>query len=254
MRYVTAVVVSSLFLFAGIMACKAKSEEDWAEQRYQMVAFQIEARGIKDPKVLEAMRKVPRHEFVPSTVRAMAYWDTPLPIGLEQTISQPYIVGYMTEAMKLTGTEKVLEIGTGSGYQAAVLAEICPQVYSIEILCELAERAKADLARLGYGNVTVKCGDGYQGWAEHAPFDAIIVTAAPPHIPQPLIDQLAVGGRMVIPVGETFQKLILVTKGSDGVVKKDLIPVLFVPMTGPLKKGTPEGDGEQTPREKKNNQ
>jgi len=204
-----------------------------------MVKFQIEDRGVRDGRVLAAMREVPRHELVPANVRAMAYWDTPLPIGLEQTISQPYIVAYMTQALGLRGHERVLEIGTGSGYQAAVLSRLVPQVYTIEILCQLADRARADLTRLGYDNVNVRCGDGYLGWPERAPFDAIIVTAAPPTIPAPLIEQLAVGGTMVLPVGEGFQKLVLVRKGADGVVTRDLIPVSFVPMTGPLGSQTP---------------
>ena len=199
-----------------------------------MVARQIEARGVADPLVLKAVRKVPRREFVPDPLKEFAYEDRPLPIGEDQTISQPYIVAFMTEALKLKGGEKVLEIGTGSGYQAAVLAEIAGHVYSIEIIPALAERGGKTLEKLGYKNVTVKCGDGYQGWAEHAPFDAIIVTCAPDHIPEPLKRQLGVGGRLVIPVGSFFQELLLITRTEKGYRKESLLPVRFVPMTGPL--------------------
>ncbi len=192
----------------------------------------LEAKGISDAKVVAAMRKVQRHEFVPEKSRDAAYVDTALRIGLGQTISQPFVVAYMTQMLKLEGDEKVLEIGTGSGYQAAVLAEIVGEVYSIEIIEPLARRAEKTLKRLGYDGVVVKVGDGYRGWPEHAPFDAIIVTAAPDHIPQPLIEQLKVGGRMVIPVGKWGQELTLITKDEDGVtIEKDL-PVIFVPMTG----------------------
>ena len=200
--------------------------------REAMVKKQIEDRGIRDPATLSAMKTVPRHEFVPERIRHAAYEDYPLPIGLDQTISQPYIVAFMTEALQLKPGEKVLEIGTGSGYQAAVLAEITPEVYSIEILCELEERARRDLDRLGYTAVRTKCGDGYQGWPEHAPFDAVIVTAAPDHVPQPLIDQLKVGGRMVIPVGSQYQELVRLTRTEGGVERERLIGVRFVPMTG----------------------
>ena len=192
----------------------------------------IAAQGIRDEKVLAAMRKVPRHEFVPKRYRSEAYANHPLPIGMEQTISQPFIVAYMTQMLKLKGGEKVLEIGTGSGYQAAVLAEIAGEVYSIEILKPLARDAEKTLKRLGYENIFVKVGDGYRGWPEHADFDAIIVTAAPDHVPQPLVEQLKVGGRLVIPVGKWFQKLILITKDEEGVTKRDDLPVMFVPMTG----------------------
>ncbi|MFH1335665.1 MAG: protein-L-isoaspartate(D-aspartate) O-methyltransferase, partial [Candidatus Zixiibacteriota bacterium] len=173
----------------------------YSEERERMVEKQIEARGVKDKLVLAAMRKVPRHLFVPENWREQAYTDGPLPIGESQTISQPYIVGLMTELLNLKGGEKILEIGTGSGYQAAVLAEITKEVYTIEIICPLAQRAESTLKELEYNNITVRCADGYQGWKEHAPFDGVIVTAAPDHIPQPLVDQLKVGGRLVIPVG-----------------------------------------------------
>ncbi|MCX5801577.1 MAG: protein-L-isoaspartate(D-aspartate) O-methyltransferase [Candidatus Eisenbacteria bacterium] len=197
-----------------------------------MVDEQIVKRGVADTLVLAAMRNVPRHEFVPEAYRKYAYADEPLPIGDGQTISQPYIVALMTETLNLDKSSKVLEIGTGSGYQAAVLAEIAKEVYSIEIVEPLARRASETLERLGYKNVKVKCGDGYGGWPDEAPFDAIIVTAAPGHIPQPLIDQLKVGGKMSIPVGDVYQELVVVTKKDKGITKRDVIPVRFVPMTG----------------------
>ncbi len=186
---------------------------DWEALRARMVEQQIERRGVRSPQVLAAMHRVPRHEFVPSSLRHEAYHDYPLPIGFGQTISQPYIVAAMTEALALRPSDKVLEIGTGSGYQAAVLAELVSNVYSIEIIPELAQRAAADLFRLGYTNVHVRTGDGYAGWPEHAPFDAIIVTCAPENIPPPLVQQLADGGRMVIPVGGRWgQSLVRMTK------------------------------------------
>jgi protein-L-isoaspartate(D-aspartate) O-methyltransferase len=182
--------------------------------------------------VLAALRSVPRHRFVPEQLRAMAYEDQPLPIGEGQTISQPYIVGIMSELMQLAGNERVLEVGTGSGYQAAVLAELAKEVYSVEILEPLARRAAATLRELGYAGVAVRAGDGYLGWPEAAPFDAVMVTAAPDHIPQPLIDQLKVGGRLVIPVGKYFQELQQCVKKPQGLVCKSIIPVRFVPLTG----------------------
>ena len=205
-----------------------------------MVQEQIEQRGISDLKVLNALRKVPRHEFVPLLSRPLSYADHPLPIGQNQTISQPYIVAYMTEQLRLEGNEKVLEIGTGSGYQAAVLAEISAEVYSIEILCPLLETAKGVLTRLGYKNTTLKCDDGYKGWLEYAPFDAIIVTAAPDHVPAPLVEQLKVGGKMILPVGDNYQELILITKSQKGQVVRRLLPVRFVPMTGKAQKIEPQ--------------
>jgi protein-L-isoaspartate(D-aspartate) O-methyltransferase len=197
-----------------------------------MVDRQIEARGIKSPAVLAAMRKVPRHRFVPAGGVNFAYEDHPLPIGLQQTISQPYIVAYMTEAADISPNDKVLEIGTGSGYQAAILGEIAREVYTIEIIPELAERARTVLAELSYANVHVRAGNGYLGWPEHAPFDAIVVTAAPDEVPQALVDQLAVGGRMVIPVGSANQDMMIIERTKSGVVERRTIPVRFVPMTG----------------------
>jgi protein-L-isoaspartate(D-aspartate) O-methyltransferase len=197
-----------------------------------MVKEQIEARGVRDGSVLAAMRKVPRHELVPDDVREQAYEDHPLPIGHRQTISQPFIVALMSAQAGIARGERVLEVGTGSGYQAAVLAAMGAEVYSIEILEPLATRAAADLERLGY-RVHVRAGDGYRGWPEAAPFDAILVTAAPPHVPQPLVEQLARGGRMVIPVGDNYQELRVITKDEKGAVRDEtVIPVLFVPMTG----------------------
>lgn len=202
-----------------------------------MVESQIRARGVEDDRVLAAMAKVPRHLFVPEDVRAQAYDDYPLPIGEQQTISQPYIVALMTSLLELDGDERVLEIGTGSGYQAAVLGELAARVYSIEILDTLSARAKETLGRLGYRNVELRVGDGFSGWPEEAPFDAIIVTAAPPKVPQPLLDQLKVGGRLVIPVGRYFQDLLVFTKTADGIEKRNVIPVRFVPMTGQVQTG-----------------
>jgi protein-L-isoaspartate(D-aspartate) O-methyltransferase len=208
-----------------------------ARRRATMVETQIAARGVRDPRVLAAMRKVPRHLFVDPPERARAYEDHPLPIAENQTISQPYIVALMTELLGLPEKARVLEIGTGSGYQSAVLGEIAAEVYSIEILPELARKAARTLAEVGYTNVTVREGDGYRGWPEHAPFDGIIVTAAPESIPQPLIDQLAPGGKMVIPVGGFFQELKVFTRGADGrVSEQSIIPVRFVPMTGEIEK------------------
>jgi protein-L-isoaspartate(D-aspartate) O-methyltransferase len=203
------------------------------DERARMVRDQIEARGVRDERVLAAMRRVPRHRFMPAFVQPRAYEDGALPIGEGQTISQPFVVASMTEYLKLGPKPRVLEVGTGSGYQAAVLAEIAAEVYTIEIVAPLAERAKAELAELGYGNVQVRTGDGYRGWPEAAPFDAIIVTAAPDHVPQPLVDQLAMGGRMVIPVGgRGLQDLRLLVREKDGVREEVLYGVLFVPMTG----------------------
>ncbi len=227
-----------LFLLAALLGgCSMNVNEeprppDFAEARDRMVRVQLAARGIRDERVLEAMRRVPRHELVPEAVRANAYEDRPLPIGRGQTISQPYIVAAMSEAAELRGGETVLEVGTGSGYQAAVLAELGVTLYTIELEPELAERARADLERLGYENVHVRAGDGYRGWPEHAPFDAIVVTAAPDHVPQPLLDQLRPGGRMIVPVGDQRQELVLLTRTEGGIERESVLPVRFVPMTG----------------------
>lgn len=208
------------------------STDEYSEKRRRMVEDQIRSRGITDTSVLKAIGKVPRHRFVPEPFRHLAYADGPLPIGAGQTISQPLIVAYMTEAAAISKEKRVLEIGTGSGYQAAVLAELAGEVYSIEIIPELAENARRVLMELGYKNIFLKTGNGYLGWPEHAPFDAIIVTAAPDEIPETLVDQLAINGKMVIPVGTTHQEMVIVTKERGGVTEKRTIPVRFVPMTG----------------------
>jgi protein-L-isoaspartate(D-aspartate) O-methyltransferase len=203
--------------------------------REAMVAEQIEQRGVRDARTLAAMRKVPRHLFVPPALQAEAYSDHPLPIGHDQTISQPYIVALMTEALGLRGGETVLEVGTGSGYQAAVLAEIAARVFTIEIVAPLAEEARERLKRLGYRNVEVRAGDGYAGWPEKAPFDAVMVTAAAPRVPQPLKQQLKDGGRLVIPVGDESQELVVLTRTGTAYVEDRLLPVRFVPMTGKVR-------------------
>ncbi len=199
-----------------------------------MVESQIRRRGVTDQEVLAAMERVPRHEFVPDTLKPQAYADHPLPIGYGQTISQPYIVALMTELLELEHSDKVLEVGTGSGYQAAILAEIAAEVYTVEIIKPLAEEARERLKRLGYTNFYVLAGDGYNGWPEHAPFDAIVVTCAPEHIPQPLVDQLADGGRLVIPIGPPggYQTLWQISKHGDRTEQRDVTGVLFVPLTG----------------------
>lgn len=212
-----------------------QSDKDYEQRREIMVGRQILARGIKDSSVINAMRSIPRHLFVPETEKVNAYNDNPLPIGYDQTISQPYIVAYMTEMLSLTGDDRVLEVGTGSGYQAAVLSRIAREVYSIEIIPQLCNHSKSLLSGMDFSNVKVKCGDGYEGWIKYAPFDAIILTAAPPKIPQTLVDQLKVGGRMILPVGDYFQELVLLTKFYNGELKKKkLLPVRFVPMTGKI--------------------
>lgn len=209
--------------------------EHFAVQRQRMVAEQIAApeRGVKDPRVLEAMARVPRHEFVPLEARVHAYEDRPLPIGYDQTISQPFIVAFMTEQLAPQGTHRVLEIGSGSGYQAAVLSRLVAEVFTIEIVEPLARRAAATLDRLGYLNVQVRAGDGYRGWPEAAPFDAIIVTCAPDHVPPALVSQLREGGRIVIPVGHFGAQRLHVLEKRDGeLVELAVLPVSFVPMTG----------------------
>jgi protein-L-isoaspartate(D-aspartate) O-methyltransferase len=242
-RGAAAIIFVALGLAVGASGCdspgkgaanvKATPTDGDSARRARMVETQIVSRGVRDPRVLDAMRKVPRHLFVGEEDRSHAYEDHPLPIGGSQTISQPYIVALMTELLALPPHARVLEIGTGSGYQSAVLSEIASEVYSIEIVPELAKAAGDKLGQLGYANVTVRAGDGYRGWPEHAPFDGIIVTAAPQKIPEPLVDQLAPGGRMVIPVGGFFQELKVFTREKDGTIsEKVIIPVRFVPMTG----------------------
>lgn len=219
-----------LLFLTGTAFCQNKDSYDAARQR--MVEQQIVARGISDYATLKAMRKVPRHLFVPASIAGQAYNDWPLPIGYNQTISQPFIVAYMTELSRPAKNKRALEIGTGSGYQAAVLAEIVDTVYTIEIVPELARESAARLKVLGYENIIVRYGDGYKGWPEHAPFDIIIVTAAADHIPQPLKEQLTGGGRLVMPVGNpaTVQELIVLTKRKGKITEQRLEPVRFVPL------------------------
>jgi len=234
-----ALLISAIFFF-GLMETSMvpQSDDVYALRREKMVAEQIEARGIRDVRILNAMRTIPRHLFVDELMRSSAYGDHPVPIDHGQTISQPYIVAYMTNAAQLKLEDKVLEIGTGAGYQAAVLAEMVKEVYTIELIEPLAQAAEKRLKDLGYTNVSVRHGDGYLGWAEHAPYDVIIVTAAPTYIPEALIDQLKVGGRMIIPVGSFYQELYRLTKTADGVREERLLPVRFVPMLeGDDKKG-----------------
>jgi protein-L-isoaspartate(D-aspartate) O-methyltransferase len=208
------------------------SEKEECQPCKRMVRDQISAREVRDPRVLAAMRKIRRHLFVPPEWQSLAYADQPLPIGRGQTISQPYIVAFMTEALELKPGDRVLEIGTGSGYQAAVLAELVREVYSIEIVEPLAREAETRLRHLGYTNVQVRAGDGYRGWPDAAPFDAIMVTAAPDHVPAPLLEQLALNGRLILPVGRFYQDLIRIRRTSTGLKKETLLPVRFVPMTG----------------------
>jgi len=225
-----AVAVGVSWFAAGV---DTVGERDYTAERNRMVDMLVRMGYVSDERVIKALRIVPRHLFVPANLRHEAYVDTPLPIGHGQTISAPSIVAKMTELLEPDPDDIVLEIGTGSGYQAAVLAKLVEHVYTIEIIPELAQSAKRRLDGLGYKNVTVKCGDGYKGWPEHAPFDGIIVTCAPTDIPQPLIDQLKEGGRMVIPVGELWaQELYLLKKERGRIVKKAVLPVVFVPMTG----------------------
>jgi protein-L-isoaspartate(D-aspartate) O-methyltransferase len=231
-------VPAVLLLLAALAAPQAvgraaMTEDGFAPSRQRMVEEQIRRRGVAEPRVLAAMETVPRHLFVPADERGRAYDDSPLPIGSGQTISQPYIVALMTELLAVGPGAKVLEIGTGSGYQAAVLSRVAGTVYSVEILGGLAERAGQTLSRLGYDNVHVRVGDGYKGWPEEAPFDAILLTAAPPHTPKPLLAQLKVGGHMVLPVGGTVQDLLVITKRADGSCEtRKVLPVRFVPMVG----------------------
>src|SRR5947208_10744269 len=220
-------------LAAGGCGQKALQPSDFAAQRQQMVERQLMTRGINDQRVLAAMAKVPREEFVTQEARSASYEDGPLPIGYGQTISQPYIVAFMTEQLRPKPSDRVLEIGTGSGYQAAILAKLVSDVYSIEIVEPLAKNAEAILQQLGYKNVHLKIGDGYKGWPDAAPFDAITVTCAPDHVPQPLIDQLKEGGRMIIPVGGFGdQELYLLQKKNGELQRRAVLPVRFVPMAG----------------------
>ena len=227
-------VLGTLVLMAGVILTGIAQDTGWREDAKIMVDQQIRARGMTDTAVLQVMESTPRHLFVPLINRQNAYQDRPLQIGLGQTISQPYVVALMTDLLELKGDEKVLEIGTGSGYQAAVLSPLVSWVYTIEIVRELADSSKAILKRLAYNNVTVKLGDGYQGWVEHAPFDAIIITAAPEEIPPKLIEQLKPGGRMVLPVGRYQQELKIITKTLSGEIKERSEGwVRFVPMVHP---------------------
>lgn len=210
--------------------------EDPREARELMVREQIEARGVRDPRVLEALRKVPRHLFVPEETQPLAYTDQPLPIGYGQTISQPYIVAFMSEALELKSEDRVLEIGTGSGYQAAVLTHLAREVYSIEIVEPLGKEAAERLRRLGYSKIHLRIGDGYLGWPEAAPFDAIIVTAAPDHVPPALVEQLRDCGRLVLPLGRFEQDLVRIRRTPQGLRRETLLPVRFVPMVGEAEK------------------
>jgi len=212
------------------------AEQAFTDQRHQMVQRQIIARGVTDDRVLQAMETVPRHRFVATDLMHLAYQDAPLPTSHRQTISQPYVVAFMTTAAGLSSQSRVLEVGTGSGYQTAVLAELAAEVYSVELLPDLAQQAQATLAQLGYDHVHVKQGNGYEGWADYAPYDAIVVTAAPTRIPTALVDQLTLGGRLVVPVGYSSQTLLVVTKRATGLATEYTIPVRFVPMVG-------EGEG-----------
>jgi len=223
-----------------LLGCSVAAEPDWVVARQRMVADQLAGRDITNQQVLQVMRTVPRHELVPDSQQRQSYKDRPLPIGHGQTISQPYIVAFMTQALNPQTNDVVLEIGTGSGYQAAVLAGLVKQVYTIEIVEPLARRAEADLKRLSFTNVQVRAGDGYKGWPAAAPFDAIIVTCAPDHVPKPLVDQLKDGGRMIIPVGPTGdQSLYLLRKEGGAVRQEAVLPVRFVPMTGTAEKPKP---------------
>jgi len=231
-RIAESLLLIGLVVVAGCHK-NARSTSEFAAERQKMVQEQLKPRGVHDERVLATMAKVPREEFVPEGTRATSYSDSALPIGHDQTISQPFIVAYMTEQMRLQPTDRVLEIGTGSGYQTAILAELVKDVYTIEIIEPLAKDASARLARLGYNNAHAKIGDGYQGWPEVAPFDAIIVTCAPDKVPQPLTQQLKEGGRMIIPVGNGLdQQLFLLEKKDGQMAERAILPVRFVPMAG----------------------
>jgi protein-L-isoaspartate(D-aspartate) O-methyltransferase len=229
------VLLSGMILLGASCQTTDRGEvESYEDARRRMVETQIIARGVEDQRVIQAMLSVPRHEFIPEQYRHYAYYDSPVPIGEGQTISQPYIVALMTEELRLSRADKVLEVGTGSGYQAAVLAEVVQEVYTIEIIESLGREAEGRLKELGYDNIWVKIGDGYEGWEEHGPYDRVIVTCAPTDIPQPLVDQLKEGGIMVIPVGTAgFQYLYRVKKYMGAAETERVIPVSFVPLTGP---------------------
>jgi protein-L-isoaspartate(D-aspartate) O-methyltransferase len=230
---VTLCACITLSTLAACAAKKNQNEPSWdVLARRHMVTDQIQARGIRDERVLDAMLKVERHKFVPNMYEKLAYIDRPLPIGEEQTISQPYIVALMTECLQLKESDRVFEVGTGSGYQAAILSLLAEEVYTVEIIEVLADSAAQRLARLGYDNVHVRHGDGFLGWPEAAPFDAIIITCAPPKLPQPLVEQLAEGGRLIVPLGEDYQILTLYKKVGGTLQKEEIAPVLFVPMRG----------------------
>lgn len=241
--YATLLVLLTLAAVLVAGACQAKPRplegpqvegadgEYERKARLELIQRHIEPE-VRDQRVIAAMKKVPRHLFVPEEFRRWAYDDRPLPVGHGQTISQPYIVAYMTEALRLSGKERVLEIGTGSGYQAAILAELAKEVYTIEIIEALGQRAKATLEALGYKNIKVRIGDGYRGWPEASPFDAIMLTAAPEEVPPPLLEQLADGGRLIAPVGGRSQQLVLYERHGNRISARELIPVIFVPMTG----------------------
>lgn len=223
-----------LFVLGGVFPSGA--EDLWAQQRRAMVE-RLRQRGITQPEVLAAMEKVPRHLFVPESLRSQAYADEVLPLGSGRTIYEPHVVALMTSLLDLQKGDKVLEVGTGSGYHAAVLARLAREVYSVEIVPPVASQASQRLAALGYHNIEIRVGDGYQGWSEKAPFDAILLAVAPPVIPQPLINQLRVGGRMVVPVGGLLQDLLVITKTEDGLEKRTVIPVKLEPMTGRVRDG-----------------
>jgi protein-L-isoaspartate(D-aspartate) O-methyltransferase len=227
-----ATVLSALACTSDGAALQRDSRDTDTQQRQRMVEDQIRGRGIRDARVLEAMRTVPRHRFMPESERSRAYVDSPAPIGYGQTISQPYIVAFMTDALRVSPDHRVLEIGTGSGYQAAILGKLVKEVYTMEIVAPLAERAAATLKELGHSNVHVRTGNGYLGWSEHAPYDRIMVTAAPEEVPPALVEQLKVGGLMAIPVGSISQELRILRRTSRGMELIDTLPVRFVPMTG----------------------
>jgi protein-L-isoaspartate(D-aspartate) O-methyltransferase len=245
-RVASAMLVMTVCLLAVVCSCRSSAEDSYRYARQHMVDQDIQGRGIQDTRVLEAMGKVKRHLFVPELYRSIAYSDRPLPIGEGQMISQPYIVALMTYQLHLQPGDTVLEIGTGSGYQAAILAELVREVYSIEVIDKLAQTAQERLQRLGYANVWVKSGDGFYSWAEHAPYDAIIITCAAPSIPQCLVEQLKEGGRMILPLGEKtfapgdtlgYQSLTLITKKREKIEQQLVENVIFVPMTGEINKG-----------------